>query len=76
MGTAELVRDEHGRLLADDGWPLGGLATIREVIAATGIKKSKLYSMIGAGDLEAKHFGRSVRIPWRVVRHTFFGEAR
>lgn len=72
MTTAELKRDESGRLLGNDGYPLGGLATVNECVAATGISKSKLYDMIDTGELSVKRFGRSVRIPWTTVRAVFF----
>jgi excisionase family DNA binding protein len=38
------------------------LLRISEVINATGLSRSTIYELIDAGDLQALHFGRSVRI--------------
>jgi len=73
MQTDELKRDESGRALAADGMPLGGLATVAEVVTATGLSRSKIYDLINAGELQVKRFGRSVRVPWPIVRHVFLG---
>ena len=71
MQIEEHTRDESGRLLAADGWPLGGLATVTEGVQASGLSRSKIYDMITVGDLQTRRFGRSVRIPWRDVRAVF-----
>ena len=71
MQIEEHTRDESGRLLAADGWPLGGLATVTEVVQASGLSRSKIYDMITVGDLQMRRFGRSVRIPWSEVRAVF-----
>ena len=72
MQTAELKRDESGRLVGEDGLPLGGLATVMEVVTATGLSRSKVYDMIDSEELPVKRFGRSVRVPWQTVREVFF----
>ena len=73
MPTWELKRDESGRLLAPDGWPVGGLATVNEVVTATGLSRSTIYQMIDTGDLTVRRFGRAVRVPWATVRTVFIG---
>ena len=69
MPIEELTRDESGRLLAADGYPRGGLASVREVCAATGLSRSCVYQMIANTEIPVKRFGTAVRIPWAVVRH-------
>jgi len=71
MQIEELTRDESGRLLAADGYPVGGLATVKEVVAATKLSKSAVYQMIGDAELPVKRFGKSVRVPWATVRSVF-----
>ena len=39
-------RDDSERLLASDGYPIGGLAKIHEICVATGISKSKIFDLI------------------------------
>lgn len=68
---ADLTRDESGRLLGEDGYPIGGLATVHEVVAVSTLCKSIIYKMINDGDLPAKRFGRAVRVPWTDVREIF-----
>ncbi|MFO1000878.1 MAG: hypothetical protein U0936_11090 [Planctomycetaceae bacterium] len=41
-------RDEKGRPIAADGYPLTGLASVAEVVAATGLSRSQIYAMIHA----------------------------
>jgi len=65
------TRDDSGRLLAPDGYPVGGMATVREAKAASGLSDSKLYAMIEADEIESRRYGRSVRIPWTAVRAAF-----
>lgn len=69
-------RDEKGRPLADDGYPLSGLATVPEVLAIAHLSRSKLYEMLAGGELEAKRFGRACRIPWPEVRRVFLSRQR
>ena len=71
MKTAELQRDESGRLLADDGYPVGGMATVRDAVAVSKLSKSMVYQMLDSGELECRRYGRSVRIPWTSIRATF-----
>ena len=63
-----LRRDEKGRPIAADGYPLSGLASVAEVVTATGLSRSQIYNMINRGEILTKRFGRSVRIPWQVLR--------
>lgn len=69
-----LTRDESGRLLAEDGYPAGGLATVQEVVTVSGLSKSKIYQMLTSGELRSKRYGRSVRIPWSEVRQAFLSD--
>ncbi len=71
MSEAMLQRDERGRPIAGDGYPLGGNATVAETSAAGSLSESKVYLMIQAGELAAVRYGRSVRIPWQEVRRMF-----
>ncbi|MEJ7593023.1 MAG: helix-turn-helix domain-containing protein [Planctomycetaceae bacterium] len=70
-----IKRDERGRPISDDGYPLGGNATIAETAAASGLSGSKIYLMINRGELPAQRHGRSVRVPWQAVRERFFSNA-
>ena len=65
---AELRRDERGRIIADDGLPVSGLATITEAVAVSSLSRSQLYQMVNDGQLEVRRFGRAVRIPWSEIR--------
>lgn len=69
----ELRRDEQGRLLAADGWPVSGLAHVKTIAAIADMSKSAIYQMISNGTLESKPFGRARRVPWSVVREKFLG---
>lgn len=73
--TAEHVQtDEKGRVIAADGLPISGLATISEVVAASSLSKSQVYAMIQRGELQAKRFGRACRVPWSAVRELISAE--
>lgn len=69
-GLAELRRDERGRPIAEDGYPISGLATLPEVAAASGLSRSKLYTMLDR-EIPTRRFGRSLRVEWAVVRRLF-----
>jgi len=71
MEQAAINRDEKGRVLADDGYPLSGLATINEGVAVSGLSRSKVYEMIRTGQLESRQFGKSRRITWASIRQNF-----
>jgi hypothetical protein len=71
MGSVEISRDERGRVLADDGYPRSGLASIAETVAVSGLSRSMIYLMIRRGELETKCFGKSRRITWASIRQTF-----
>lgn len=71
MQETEIRRDEKGRVLADDGYPTAGLASITEAVAVSGLSRSKIYNMIGTGELETRRFGKSRRITWASMRATF-----
>ena len=61
-------RDERGRPIAEDGYPISGLASVNEVSALTSLSIGQVYKMVHAGDLESIRFGRSVRVPWTALR--------
>ena len=65
-------RDDSERLLASDGYPIGGLAKIHEICVATGISKSNIFDLIDTGELPSRRFGRTVRVLWTEVRAVFF----
>jgi len=62
------------RPVAADGWPLSGLASIHELIAVSGLSRSKIYDLIRAGELRTKVFGRARRVPWSEVRRVFLSD--
>ena len=64
-------RDDKGRPIAEDGWPISGLACIDEVIAASGLSRSKIYQGMASGNIPSRRFGRSKRVEWAVVRRLF-----
>lgn len=68
MSDVIFRRDEHGRPIAEDGWPISGNAKVSEAAVAGALSESKVYLMISRGELPTQRFGRSVRIPWSVVR--------
>ena len=74
MQTGEVARDDSGRLLAADGYPVAGMGTVRDAVAVSKLSKSMVYQMLGAGELECRRYGRSVRIPWSSIREAFLGE--
>jgi excisionase family DNA binding protein len=51
------------------------LLAIPEVAAALGIGRTKVYELIGTGQLEAVHIGRSCRVPADSLE-TFVGRLR
>ncbi|HIE99924.1 MAG TPA: AlpA family phage regulatory protein [Planctomycetes bacterium] len=67
----QFVRDDKGRPIAEDGWPISGLACIDEVIAVSGLSRSKVYQQMAKGDIPSRRFGRSRRVEWAVVRRLF-----
>ncbi len=68
VGAGMTVRvDAQGRTLGANGLPIGGLASVHDVMLATQWSKSEVYKKISNGSLEVKRFGRSVRVPWTVV---------
>lgn len=69
--TQVLRRDEQGRVVADDGYPVVGLATIAEAVTISGLSRSHIYSLLSRGELVAKRFGRSRRITWASLRAAF-----
>jgi len=71
MNGTEIQRDELGRVVGDDGYPIGGMATINEAVAVSGLSRSKIYDMITREQLEAKRFGKSRRITWQSLRGAF-----
>ena len=73
MSTAEstICKDEKGRPIAEDGYPISGLATAAEVAAVSSLARSTVYLMMSTGELESRPFGRSRRVPWSAVRRMF-----
>ncbi len=71
MTSADIKRDEKGRVLAPDGYPIAGCATFKEGKAVSGLSISKLYNMAASGELETICFGKSRRITWASLRKTF-----
>jgi len=71
MNGVEPKRDKHGRLLGPDGYPVAGLATVKDAVEVSSLSKSMVYHMIDTGELESKRYGRSVRIPWASIREEF-----
>jgi excisionase family DNA binding protein len=45
-----------------------GLAKIGEAAAWLGMAKPSVYALVSRGEIPAKRFGRSVRIPWAWLR--------
>ena len=71
MLATEIQRDEKGRVVAADGWPTTGLATISEAVVISGLSRSKVYDMIAREQLESRRFGKSRRITWASLRSVF-----
>jgi excisionase family DNA binding protein len=71
MEENAMKRDEYGRPIADDGYPIAGLGTINEAVAVSRLSRSQIYNMINANKLEAVRFGRSRRITWQSIREKF-----
>ena len=71
MDEHAMKRDEYGRPIADDGYPIAGLGTINEAVAVSRLSRSQIYNMINRHELEAVRFGRSRRITWQSLRETF-----
>ena len=71
VGTVEVRRDERGRIVGEDGYPLAGLATTAEAVAISGLSRSHIYALIARGQLEVRRYGRSHRITWQSLRQAF-----
>ncbi len=71
MLATEIQRDEKGRVIAADGWPMAGLATVAEAVILSGLSKSKVYDMLSREQLESRRFGKSRRITWASLRAVF-----
>jgi len=71
MQTADITRDERGRVLAKDGYPTAGMGSITEVVAISGLSRSMIYLMINRGELETKRFGKARRVTWASIRSAF-----
>ena len=63
-------RDERGRPIGEDNYPISGLASVSEVALVSGLSVGLIYKMIHAGELEVRRFGRSVRVPWASLRES------
>ena len=66
-----MAKTEFTRPTAEDGYPISGLAKIAEVVVASGLSRSKVYSMLMTGELPSVSFGKSRRVPWSAVRAMF-----
>lgn len=64
-------RDDKGRPVSTDGWPISGMATVAEVSAVSGLCRSKVYQLLTIGEIPSRQFGRSRRVEWSVVRRMF-----
>lgn len=60
--------DDKGRPIADDGYPVSGLATVEEASAVLALSKSQIYAMIATKQLASKSFGRAKRVLWSSIR--------
>ena len=59
LSTSMTIDDvEHGRLLV----------TVREAAEVLAIGRSTVYELIGTGELEVVHVGRSARVPVEALR--------
>jgi excisionase family DNA binding protein len=63
---AELEIDRSDPMLASGVEPL--LLTIPQAARVLAVGRTTVYELIAAGDLEAVHIGRSVRVPVEAVR--------
>lgn len=66
-------KDKQGRLLAPDGWPVGGLARVSEAVGFLQLSRSKVYELVRSGDLRSVTFGKSRRLRWEDLREVAAG---
>lgn len=71
VDETQMRRDERGRVVAADGYPVAGLATIAEAVTVSGLSRSHIYALLSRGELESRRFGRSLRITWASLRTAF-----
>ncbi len=57
-----------GPAISAPGTPANLLMTIRDAAEALGLSRSTVYELIGRGELEVVHVGRSARVPAEAVR--------
>ena len=69
--STQIRRDEKGRVIAEDGYPLSGLATPRDGIAISSLSRAEFYKRIRSGEIPSRKFGRAIRIEWAVIRRMF-----
>jgi excisionase family DNA binding protein len=67
----DIRRDEKGRPLADDGYPISGMATVQDAIAVSSLSRTHIYDLMTRNELQSMRFGRSRRIPWSALRELF-----
>ena len=65
------ARDEFGRPIAADGYPIAGSCDIAEAVVISKLSRSKIYAMIASGELQVRRHGRSRRITWQSIREAF-----
>ncbi len=70
----DIRRDEKGRPLAADGYPVSGLATVVDAMAVSSLGRTHIYDLMTRGKLPSVRFGRSRRIPWPALREVFLTE--
>lgn len=68
---AEFRRDDPGRPIAADGYPLSGLAAVEDLVLISGLSRPLLYARTSSGEMPSRKFGRARRVEWSVVRQLF-----
>jgi len=63
-----MQKDNAGRPVAADGWPVAGLAKVDEARLFLALSRSKLYELLRSGALASQTFGKSRRIRWAELR--------
>lgn len=66
-------RDGKGRLLAPDGWPMGGLARVSEAVGFLQLSRSKVYQLVREGSLRSVQFGKSRACDGKIYERSLQG---
>ncbi|MEO2030444.1 MAG: hypothetical protein ABGZ35_00005 [Planctomycetaceae bacterium] len=64
----EIRRDEKGRVIAPDGYPLAGLATANEGMAVSSLSRAEFHKPMRDGRIPSRMYGRIRRIQWAMLR--------